>query len=58
MQLCTKNVVMTRVISDPTNFKIFPIVCRLFLMNLNIPNYINLLLGGTPSILPSLNREG
>ena len=29
MQLLTKNVVMTRVISDPTNFKTFPILIRL-----------------------------
>ena len=25
MQLCTKNVVITRVINDPVNFKILPI---------------------------------
>ena len=25
MQLCTKNVVMTKVMSDPTNFRAFPI---------------------------------
>ena len=29
MQLWTKKVVMTRVINDPTNFRIFPILVRL-----------------------------
>ena len=35
-QDCTKNVVMTRVMSDPVNFRIFPIVCRLLLMNFSM----------------------
>jgi len=33
MQLCTKNVVITSVINDPVNFRIFPIWV---LFNLNI----------------------
>ena len=33
---CTKNVVMINVMSDTMNFRIFPIVCRLFLINLSI----------------------
>ncbi len=36
MQLCTKKVVITRVINDPTNFRIFPIWV---LFNLNIMIY-------------------
>ena len=35
MQLLTKNVVMTRVISDPTNFRTFPILIRLIFIILN-----------------------
>ena len=33
---CTKKVVMTNVMSDTTNFRIFPICCRFSLINLNI----------------------
>ena len=33
MQLCTKKVVITRVINDPTNFRIFPLWV---LFNLNM----------------------
>ena len=36
MQLCTKKVVMTRVMSNPVNFRIFPINCRLFFKLFNI----------------------
>ena len=36
MQLCTKNVVITSVMSDPANFRIFPICVRLnFTISLN-----------------------
>ncbi len=35
MQLCTKKVVITKVINDPVNFRILPICERL---NLNIKN--------------------
>ena len=36
MQLCTKNVVITSVMSDPVNFRIFPICVRLnFTISLN-----------------------
>ena len=34
MQLPTKNVVITKVISDPTNFSTFPTLIRLIFINL------------------------
>ena len=37
MQLCTKNVVITSVMSDPANFRILPICERL---NLNIYSFL------------------
>ena len=39
---CTKNVVMINVMSDPMNFRIFPICSRLFLMNFSIIMYLTI----------------
>ena len=36
MQLPTKKVVITRVISDPTNFSTFPTLIRLIFINLRL----------------------
>ena len=36
MQLPTKNVVITRVISDPMNFSTFPTLIRLIFINLRL----------------------